>query len=224
MKKLFVSLMAIYSAFLVTGCDKGGGGGTNVVQVPVCAAGSVWNGTSCVVGVNGSASTAFRYKVSSYSRGDSSGIRNFLEYGLDVCRENNSTGYYDCGNWGANNFQINIAGNINNSNYCAPKQVTPAQVTVNIAIQAPLNMYVNYGTLFGTWPTYRYNGANMTGVGSNISDCNSASIEVQYGLGRLTLQIVNSNLNQTTVPFKLWWAHTSDPTQRLIGSGNLVRY
>ncbi|XGC80407.1 hypothetical protein ACES2L_13830 [Bdellovibrio bacteriovorus] len=232
MKKLFVSMLAIYSAFWMTACGKDGGGGTNVVQVPVCAAGTVWNGTSCVVGVTGSTTNTFRYRVQSYSRGDNAAIKSFLEYGLDVCRDKNSSGYYDCGNWAANALQVSIAGTYNTGGYCYSKgQVTPSSLTFNLAIQPPLNMYINYGTFWGVAPTYRYNGVNMTATGNHVTDCNTVRIIARYGLFDVTLDLENAKLTQNTVPFKLWWGFSSTSSDvpsinppRIIGSGTLVRY
>lgn len=234
MKKVLLTLSAIYAALLMTGCDKGGGGGgTNVVQVPVCANGQTWNGTQCVTGLNTGTSTTFRYKTQSASRGDTGAIKSFLEYGLDVCRDKNSSGYYDCGNWAANNFQVSIAGNINTANNCysATKQVTPASLTMNIAIQPPLNMYINYGFYYGTQPSYVRNGANITATGNNISNCNSVRIIGRYGLFDVTLDIENTNLNASTVNYKLWWGFSSTSSSvpsinppRVISYGTLVRY
>lgn len=239
MKKLLVSVMAVFSTVLLIGCGKdGGGGNTTTVVVPTntCPIGQVLSGNICINPPNGIApnTTVNFYDYNRYfdswgnysSNGDLT-ITNtrlyqlFLEEALGVCNTviwGLEAGLSKCENWVSGSFRVEFS-------------VTPALTpTVRFTAQpAPsfFQYFINFGVNFGG---FKYNPLILTQkntFGPFAADKGfviraPGAWGTKSGLKTIEIQVDQGSLNDGYFNYRLYYM--DNVKSDLFATGKFKRY
>lgn len=240
MKKIIASFLAIYSALLMVGCGKdGGGGGTVTNTVPVCASGQIWNGSVCVAGT-GTGSVPNGYvQYYDYNRfftsngwgvstvnGDmtitnAAAFKTFLKEAMAVCDRNIwgvEAGLASCDNWVSGSFQMSFSMNssmkptVRFEAYPAPSYF---QYTLNFGIDAG-------GVAFNPLVLSQNNTFSLINNSKGFEIRAQGSYWNGGGLRLIQIQVLQGTLNDGYFTYDLYYPYNNVATK--IASGKLKRY
>ncbi len=241
MKKLMVSLIAVYASFVLTACPDGGGGGGNMI--PSCPATHVFdstqnacipiNGSGIVVPGNGVAQyydynrtfQGSQYGVQTYN-GDmqivnSGAYKTFLKEAMAVCDRTIagwSWGENKCDHWVSGSFQITMQVNSNLRPRISFK-----------AYPAP-SFFQFFGSLGIDNGTMPYNPLTLANDTTFSLINNSQGFEVRSygswtnggGLRLIQIQVKQGKLNDGYLNYELFYPYNGQPTK--VAVGKMKRY
>ena len=237
MKKLLMSIAAIYSAFSLVACGQNGGGNNVATPVGYCASGQVWNGYVCVNN-NGNVvapgtvqfydyNRAFSYYGNTVATGDMQIVNNeafkaFLKEAMAICDRNIwgwEAGLSDCDNWVSGSFKLAFAINVNTKIPTLRFEAYPAprffQGFINIGIDGG-------GVAFNPLILFQNNTYSL------INDSKGFELRAQGsywnggGLRLIQIQVPNGTLNDAAFEYDLYYPYNNVATK--IAHGRLKRY
>lgn len=239
MKKLLVSVMAIYSAVLMIGCGKdGGGGNTTTVVVPGggCPAGQVLSGNVCINSTTGIVPNG-NVQYYDYNRnfdfygynavtGDmtitnTAAFKTFLKEAMGVCDRNIwgwQVGLAKCDNWVSGSFQVSFS--VNSSH----------RPTVQFKAY-PAPSFIQYTGQFGIdggGVAFNPLVLNQNNTFSLINNSQGFEIRAQGsywnggGLRLIQIQVLQGTLNDGYFSYDLYYPYNNVATK--FASGKFKRY
>lgn len=238
MKKLLISLMAIYSAVLMIGCGKDGGGSTPVAPVTGCPVGHILSGNVCVLttGTNTVNGTVQFYDYNRYfvqsgygvstSSGDmtitnAGAYKTFLKEAMGICDRNIwgiQAGLSSCDNWVSGSFQVSFSVNsslkpvVRFEAYPAPSFF---QGFINIGIDAG-------GVAFNPLILNQNNTFSLINDSKGFEIRANGSYWNGGGLRLIQIQVVQGTLNDGYFTYELYYPYNNVATK--FASGKFKRY
>ncbi|WP_415064099.1 hypothetical protein [Bdellovibrio sp.] len=238
MKKLIASILAIYSALLMTGCGKNNDGGNTTNTNVVCPTGTAWNGSVCV---NGSGVTVPNGNVQYYdynryfqSNGwgvstangdmrivDPAAFKTFLKEAMAVCDRNIwgvQAGLASCDEWAAGSFMVSFSTN---------SSLKPSVRFEAYPAPSYFNWFVNFGIDAGG---VAFNPLVLSSNNTFSLINNSKGFEIRAqgsywnggGLRLIQIQVLQGTLNDGYFTYDLYYPHNNVATK--FATGKFKRY
>ncbi|WP_374029254.1 hypothetical protein [Bdellovibrio bacteriovorus] len=241
MKKLLASFLAIYSALLMAGCGKDGGGSPAPVNpVPTCPSGQVWNGNVCVNGNPGQIPTS-RVQFYDYNKyftqtawgvstasgdmriTDATVYKTFLKEAMAICDRNIwglQSGLADCNRWVDGSFQISWAMDstmkpiVQFYAYPAPAYF---QYTISLGINAG-------GVAFNPLILTSNNTYNLINQSKGFEIRAQGSMWNGGGLRTIYIQVLNGTLADSYVYYDVYYKHPDRNENIKFATGKFKKY